>query len=35
MVERNECALDGLFRDFNLCMVKNRGGNAEFLDVRC
>lgn len=24
MVERNECTLDGLFRDFNLCMVKNR-----------
>lgn len=22
MVEGNECTLDGLFRDFNLCMVK-------------
>lgn len=35
MVEGNECILDGLFRDFNLCMMKIEVEMQNFLDVRC
>lgn len=35
MVEGNECTLDGLFRDFNLCMVKIEVEMQNFLHVRC